>query len=70
MGGGTGGGVYRPGGSVTAPQLVLQVRPSYTASALDRRIQGSVMLELVVTEKGAALADSCRAIAGPGRSRR
>jgi TonB family protein len=53
VGGGTGGGVYRPGGSVTAPQLVLQLRPSYTASALDRRIQGSVMLELVVTEKGA-----------------
>lgn len=52
-GGGTGGGVYRPGGSVTAPRLVSQVRPSYTASALDRRIQGSVMLELVVTEKGA-----------------
>jgi protein TonB len=52
VGGGT-GGVYRPGGSVTAPRLVSQVRPSYTASALDRRIQGSVMLELVVTEQGA-----------------
>jgi TonB family protein len=52
VGGGTGGGVYRPGGSVTAPQLVSQVRPSYTPSALDQRVQGSVVLELVVTEAG------------------
>jgi TonB family protein len=53
VGGGTGGGVYRPGGSVTAPQLISQVRPSYTASALNRRVQGSVVLELVVTATGA-----------------
>jgi periplasmic protein TonB len=53
VGGGVGGGVYRPGGSVTPPQLVSQVRPSYTASALHQRIQGSVLLELVVTETGA-----------------
>jgi TonB family protein len=53
VGGGTGDGFYRPGGSVTAPQLVSQVRPSYTTSALDRRIQGSVFLEVVVTETGA-----------------
>src|SRR5262249_21713547 len=33
-------------------QLVSQVRPSYTAIALDRRIQGSVVLEVVVTASG------------------
>jgi periplasmic protein TonB len=52
VGGGTGGGVYHAGGSVTAPRLVTQVRPSYTASALERRIQGSVVLEVVVTATG------------------
>ena len=52
IGGGTGGGVYRPGGSVTAPRILSQVRPSYTSSALERRIQGAVELELVVTAAG------------------
>jgi TonB family protein len=50
--GGTGGGVYRPGGSVTAPRLIAQVRPSYTPNALDRRVQGSVVLEVIVTTTG------------------
>ena len=51
-GGGAGGDVYRPGGSVAAPRLVSQKRPSYTAAALQRRIQGSVVLEMVVTADG------------------
>src|SRR5262245_4157377 len=52
IGGGAGRGVYRIGGSVTSPELVRHVRPSYTTLALERRIQGSVVLELIVTEKG------------------
>jgi protein TonB len=52
-GGGVGGGVYRAGGAVTSPQLISQVRPTYTADALDQRIQGSVELELIVTTEGA-----------------
>lgn len=52
-GGGSGGDLYRPGGTITAPQLTSQVRPSYTVDALDRHIQGSVELELVVTTEGA-----------------
>ena len=52
-GGGAGGGVYRPGGAVTSPQLVSQVRPAYTVDAVHQRIQGSVILELVVTSEGA-----------------
>ncbi len=51
-GGGTGGGVYRPGGSVSAPRLLSQVRPTYTADALARRVQGSVVLEAIVTAAG------------------
>jgi len=51
-GGGIGGGVYRPGGSVTAPRVLTQVRPVYTSEALAGRIQGTVVLELVVEANG------------------
>jgi protein TonB len=51
-GGGTGGGVYRPGGAVSAPRLIKEVKPKYTSEALLNRIQGTVVLELVVTSDG------------------
>jgi TonB family protein len=51
-GGGSGGGVYRPGGKVTAPRLLSQTKPRYTVEALRDKIQGSVWLELVVTNEG------------------
>jgi TonB family protein len=51
-GGGTGGGLYRPGGSVSVPRVLMQVRPSYTNEALAGRIQGPVVLELVVRADG------------------
>ena len=51
-GGGTGGGVYRAGGLVTPPTILLQVRPSYTDEALRRKIQGSVILEVIVRSDG------------------
>ena len=51
-GGGIGGGVYRPGGSVTAPRVIVEVKPTYSTEALANRIQGTVMLELVVTRAG------------------
>ena len=51
-GGGTGGGVYRPGGAVTAPRLIKEVKPTYTNEALRNKIQGTVVLELIVTRDG------------------
>jgi len=51
-GGGAGGGIYRVGGSVTSPQVLAQVQPVYTPEALRQRIQGSVVLELIVTREG------------------
>jgi TonB family protein len=51
-GGGTGGGVYRVGGGVTAPRLIRHVRPGYTGEALRNKIQGSVVLEAIVTRDG------------------
>ena len=51
-GGGTGGGVYRAGGTVSSPRLVNEVKPRYTNEALLNRIQGTVVLEAVVTSDG------------------
>jgi protein TonB len=51
-GGGTGGGLHRPGSSVSSPRLVGHVDPRYTSEALERRIEGEVWLQLVVTRSG------------------
>jgi len=51
-GGGFGGGAYRPGGVVTPPSVLVQVRPRYTATALHQRIQGSVWLEVIIDAHG------------------
>jgi protein TonB len=44
--------VYRPGGAVTSPRVIKEVKPRYTEDAVERRIQGTVVLELVVTRDG------------------
>jgi len=51
-GGGTGGGVYRPGGAASAPRVITVVKPTYTDEALFQKIQGTVVLELVVQANG------------------
>ena len=51
-GGGTGGGVYRPGGDVTNPKVIYQQEPQYSEEARKAKWQGSVMISLVVDEKG------------------
>lgn len=51
-GGGFGGGAYRPGNGVVAPTLIRQVRPKYTTEALQLKIQGTVVLEVVVGRDG------------------
>ena len=51
-GGGTGGGAYRPGGAVSVPRLTEHVKPRYTSEALERKIQGPVVLEAIVTSNG------------------
>jgi len=55
-GGGFGAGAYRLGGGVTPPTVLNQVRPKYTTEALRRKIQGTVMLEVVVGREGVPLA--------------
>jgi TonB family protein len=51
-GGGTGGGVYQPGAGIDPPTLVREVRPVYTDEARRQRIEGDVILDIVVRSDG------------------
>ena len=51
-GGGTGGGVYQPGAGIDPPTLIKEVRPIYTDDARRQRIDGDVVLEIVVRSDG------------------
>jgi periplasmic protein TonB len=51
-GGGTGGSIYRAGGAVYAPRLIKEVKAKYTREALLNGIQGTVVLEAIVTGDG------------------
>jgi protein TonB len=51
-GGGIGGGPYRPGGGVEAPQLLREVKADYTEEARQRGIEGDVVLEIIVRRDG------------------
>ena len=46
------GTVYKPGDGVTAPVIVKQVKPQYTADAMKAKIQGTVRVECVVETNG------------------
>jgi protein TonB len=51
-GGGTGGGAYRPGGLVSTPIPLKEVKPQYTAEAMRAKVQGVVWLECIVMPDG------------------
>lgn len=51
-GGGTGGGAYRVGGGVSSPALLFKVEPEYSEEARKAKFQGTVLLSVVVDEKG------------------
>jgi periplasmic protein TonB len=44
--------VYKPGNGVTLPRVVKQVKADYTNAARDRRIEGKVLLDVVVRADG------------------
>jgi TonB family protein len=44
--------VHKPGGGVTLPEVVKEVKPQYTAKAMQEKIQGSVWLLCVVGPTG------------------
>jgi len=51
-GGGVGGGAYRIGGGVSAPALIFKVEPEYSEEARKAKFQGTVVLFVIVDEKG------------------
>jgi protein TonB len=51
-GGGTGGNLRQPASGVTTPRLVREVKPTYTSDAMRAKVQGTVLLECVVTVSG------------------
>lgn len=44
--------VHRPGNGVTLPVVIEEYKPEYTAAAMQRNIQGSVFMAVVVGETG------------------
>ena len=50
--GGFGGGVYRIGGNVSAPKLLFRVEPEYSEEARKAKWQGTVVLSVIVDERG------------------
>jgi periplasmic protein TonB len=46
------GGAYGVGNGVVAPTLLLHVKPKYTTEALRQKIQGTVVLDVVVGRDG------------------
>lgn len=51
-GGGFGGGAYRMGSGIEPPALLKQVRPNYTNDALAKKVEGEVLLEVVILAEG------------------
>jgi periplasmic protein TonB len=51
-GGGFGGGAYRPGSGIELPRLLREVKPQYTPDAMRAKIQGTAVLDCVVTPEG------------------
>jgi periplasmic protein TonB len=51
-GGGMGGGAYRIGGGVSPPRILSKVEPEYSEEARKAKFQGTVLLYVVVDEKG------------------
>jgi TonB family protein len=70
MGGGSGGGIgsgigpYVVGGGVREPVLIYQTLPSYTEEARKNRVEGVVLLQVVVRANGSV--DNAKIIHGLG----
>jgi TonB family protein len=62
---GTGdGGVYTLGGGVTMPQVLQQTTPSYTDDAIKSKVQGVIVLQLVIRKDGTV--DNFKVLRGLG----
>lgn len=55
-------GVLRPGGDVSMPRVLEEARPNYTGDAMSRRVEGVVVVECIVDERGSV--ERCRVMSG------
>lgn len=46
------GKVFKAGDGITLPRVIKEVKPVYTPAAMQQKIQGSIWLQIVVTETG------------------
>jgi periplasmic protein TonB len=69
-GGNTGGDEYAPGGNVTIPEVLVEVRPAYTTEAMRAKIQGIVVIEAVVLADGTLARPLIVRSLDPGLNRR
>jgi TonB family protein len=51
-GGGTGGGIFQLGAGIQNPKPLKEVPPQYTPDAMRAKIQGSVVVQVVILESG------------------
>jgi TonB family protein len=51
-GGNMGGGAFRVGGGVSPPAILFRVEPEYSDEARKAKFQGTVLIDIVVDEKG------------------
>jgi protein TonB len=57
---GVGDKVYQPGSGIINPTIISSAKPSYTSEAMLRHMQGTVLLECIVTRTGSV--DACRVV--------
>jgi TonB family protein len=60
----SGGQIYKVGGDVSAPVPKIQPRPPYTLKALNKGIEGTVLLQIIVRKDGTS--DSYKIVRGLG----
>lgn len=59
---GSGGGAFESGPGVTDPQLIFEVKPTYTVSAMQAKLQGTVLMEATVLADGTVDPNSIRIV--------
>lgn len=59
---GSSGGAYKIGDGVSAPVVSKKVEPEYTAEARSARIEGGVLLSVIVNTEGKVEIQSARAV--------
>jgi TonB family protein len=52
VGGGAGGGPYRPGSGIEPPRLLREIKALYTDEARRQGVTGAVVLEIVIRRDG------------------